>query len=214
MTTRHIIFDLDGTLIDSMPVWRNTGKRYLENHQIPIPDNLLSVMKKQTLPQTAEFFRRELGATQSVEEICREVISYVADQYAHSIPLKPFVREYLEAEKQKGTKMCILTASEASYIHLALERLNILPYFDFVATCTEVGATKDKPEVFYQIMHRLGGTLENTIVFEDAYYAIKGAKDGGFTVYAIADATSVSETALIRETADQYITSYQTLLSY
>ena len=63
-------------------------------------------------------------------------------------------------------------------------------------------------------MHRLGGTLENTIVFEDAYYAIKGAKDGGFTVYAIADATSESETALIRETADQYITSYQTLLSY
>ena len=52
--TKHIIFDLDGTLIDSMPVWRNTGKRYLESHNIPIPPNLLSVMKKQTLPQTAE----------------------------------------------------------------------------------------------------------------------------------------------------------------
>mgnify|MGYP001046419591 FL=1 len=61
--TKHIIFDLDGTLIDSMPVWRNTGKRYLESHNIPIPPNLLSVMKKQTLPQTAEFFRQELGAT-------------------------------------------------------------------------------------------------------------------------------------------------------
>ena len=59
--TKHIIFDLDGTLIDSMPVWRNTGKRYLESHNIPIPPNLLSVMKKQTLPQTAEFSVRNWG---------------------------------------------------------------------------------------------------------------------------------------------------------
>ena len=132
--TKHIIFDLDGTLIDSMPVWRNTGKRYLESHNIPIPPNLLSVMKKQTLPQTAEFFRQELGATQSVREICDEVISYVADQYANSIPLKPFVKEFLEQEKSKGTKMCILTASEADYIHLALNRLELLPYFEVEMT--------------------------------------------------------------------------------
>ena len=66
--TKHIIFDLDGTLIDSMPVWRNTGKRYLESRNIPIPPNLLSVMKKQTLPQTAEFFRHEFGATQTVRK--------------------------------------------------------------------------------------------------------------------------------------------------
>lgn len=210
--TKHIIFDLDGTLIDSMPVWRNTGKRYLESHNIPIPPNLLSVMKKQTLPQTAEFFRQELGATQTVREICDEVISYVADQYANSIPLKPFVKEFLEREKNKGTKMCILTASEADYIHLALNRLELLPYFEFVATCTEVGASKDSPKVFQMMMERLGGTLEDTVVFEDAYYAIKSAKDGGFTVYAIADPTSDSEKEAISSTADRYILSYEELL--
>ena len=198
--TKHIIFDLDGTLIDSMPVWRNTGKRYLESHNIPIPPNLLSVMKKQTLPQTAEFFRQD------------EVISYVADQYANSIPLKPFVKEFLEQEKGKGTKMCILTASEADYIHLALNRLELLPFFEFVATCTEVGASKDSPKVFQMMMERLGGTLEDTIVFEDAYYAIKSAKDGGFTVYAIADPTSDSEKQAISSTADRYIQSYEELL--
>ena len=207
-----VLFDLDGTLIDSMPVWRNTGKRYLESHNIPIPPNLLSVMKKQTLPQTAEFFRQELGATQTVREICDEVISYVADQYANSIPLKPFVKEFLEQEKSKGTKMCILTASEADYIHLALNRLELLPYFEFVATCTEVGASKDSPKVFQMMMERLGGTLEDTIVFEDAYYAIKSAKDGGFTVYAIADPTSDSEKQAISSTADRYIQSYEELL--
>lgn len=210
--TKNIIFDLDGTLIDSMPVWRNTGKRYLESHNIPIPSNLLSILKKQTLPQTAEFFRKELGATQSVEEICQEVISYVSDQYAYHIPLKPFVKDFLQAQKAKGVKMCILTASEASYIHLALERLEILPYFEFVATCTEMGATKDSPDVFYRMMERLGGTKEDTLIFEDAYYAIKGAKDGGFCVYAIADHTSETETAQIKSIADKYIQSYAELL--
>lgn len=209
---KHIIFDLDGTLIDSMPVWRSTGKTYLENHRLPVPENLMSILKKQTLPQTAEFFRTELGATQSVKEICDEVISYVSEQYAHHIPLKEHVKAYLEKEKQNGTKMCILTASEAGYIHLALERLDILQYFDFVATCTEVGCGKDKPDVFRMMMEKLGGSVENTVVFEDAYYAMKSAKALGLQVYAIADASAMRETDKIKEIADFYIHDYQELL--
>ena len=101
--TKHIIFDLDGTLIDSMPVWRNTGKRYLESHNIPIPQPAFRD-EKQTLPQTAEFFRQELGATQTVREICDEVISYVADQYANSIPLKPFEENFWNRKKAKAQR--------------------------------------------------------------------------------------------------------------
>ncbi len=207
-----IIFDLDGTLLDSMPVWRGTGKSYLEKHHLPVPDDLISTLKKQTLPETAQYFRTKLGATQSVQEICDEIIAHVSDQYAHHIPLKPYAREYLEMEQKKGTKMCILTASEAGYIHGALERLNILPYFDFVATCTEVGGNKHDSDVFERMMKRLGGTIENTIVFEDAYYAIQGAKSGGFQVYAIADESAASEKERIEQTADRYIQSYQELL--
>ncbi len=209
---KYIIFDLDGTLIDSMPVWRNTGRRYLETHCIPVPENLMSVLKKQTLPQTAEFFRTELGATQSVEEICDEVISYVAEQYANHIPLKENVKAYLESEQKKGTKMCILTASEASYIHLALERLEILSYFDFVTTCTDMGMGKENPEVFRLTMEKLGGNLENTIVFEDAYYAMKSAKALGLQVYAIADESAQRETEKIQAIADRYIYNYKELL--
>lgn len=209
---KYIIFDLDGTLIDSMPVWRGTGKNYLEKHNLPVPEDLISILKKQTLPETAAYFRENLGATQSVQEICDEVISYVSYEYAHRIPLKPYVREYLEMEHKRGTKMCILTASEAGYIHLALERLNVLPYFDFVATCTEIGGNKNDPEIFERIMKRLGGTLEDTIIFEDAYYAIQGAKSGGFTVYAIADRSAENEKEAIQKTADRYIESYQELL--
>lgn len=209
---KHIIFDLDGTLIDSMPIWKSTGSTYLERHHLPVPSNLQSILKKQTLPQTAAYFQEELGATQSVEEICREVIDFVSDAYAHHIPLKPFVREFLEAEHKKGTKMCILTASEAEYIHPALERLGILPYFSFITTCTESGANKDNPLVFHRMMERLGGTKEDTTVFEDALYAIKGAKAAGLAVTAVYDESVEGDLAEIKETADRFIESYAELL--
>lgn len=210
--TKHIIFDLDGTLLDSMPVWRRTGKTYLERHGLPVPSNLRSILKKQTLPETAAYFRKELGATQSVEEICGEVIDFVSDAYANHIPLKPFVREFLEAEQKKGTKMCVLTASEASYIHPALERLGLLPFFEFIATCTETGANKDDPTVFHRIMERLGGKKTDTMVFEDALYAIQGAKKAGLEVVAIYDESAKQDLPVIKETADRFIESYKELL--
>ena len=210
--TKHIIFDLDGTLLDSMPIWRRTGSTYLERHGLPIPSNLRSILKKQTLPQTAEYFRKELGAKQSVEEICGEVIAFVSDAYANHVPLKPFVREFLEKEQKKGTKMCVLTASEASYIHPALERLGILPFFEFIATCTETGANKDNPQSFHRIMERLGGEQANTTVFEDALYAIKGAKKAGLQVVAVYDQSAEPDLPAIKEAADCFIESYKELL--
>lgn len=209
---KSIIFDLDGTLIDSMPVWRNTGRNFLLNHDFTVPENLLSILKTQTIRQTAEYFRTDLGVPHSVDEIVNEVVAFVEDAYRNTIPLKPYVREFLDQEFAKGTKMCILTASEASYITPALERLDLNKYFEFILTCTETGHYKTEPNVYRIAMEKLGGDIENTIVFEDALYAIKGAKKGGFTVYAIADSTAQTDNETIRLMADQYIESYQDLL--
>lgn len=209
---KHFIFDLDGTLIDSMPVWKDTGKNFLLNHGFTPPANLQEIVKSQTLYQTAEYFQNELGLPFTADEITAEIISFVETQYRTSIPTKPFVKEFLEKEKNCGSKMCVLTASEASYIHLAMDRLDISKYFDFVMTCTEAGLYKSSPEVFYAAMERLGGTLENTIVFEDALYAIQGAKQGGFTVFAIAEPAMEAEAPEIQNLADRFITSYRELL--
>lgn len=209
---KYLIFDLDGTLIDSMPVWKDTGKNYLLNHGFTPPANLHQIVKTQTLYQTAEYFQKVLGVPHTAEEIAAEVVSFVEEQYRTSIPLKPFVREFLEKEKQNGSKMCIVTASEASYILLALERLDILKYFEFVLTCTEAGHFKNEPEVFRIAMNRLGGSPAETIVFEDALYAVEGAKKGGFTVYAVQDPITEADSTKIKALADRYITGYQELL--
>lgn len=209
---KSIIFDLDGTLIDSMPVWKNTGRNFLLNHGFAVPENLHSVVKTQTINQTAEYFRKNLGVTHTADEIVSEVVAFVEEAYRNTIPLKPFVREFLDRERAKGTKMCVLTASESSYILPALERLDLMKYFQFILTCTETGHYKSEPDVFHIAMEKLGGKLENTIVFEDALYAVQGAKKGGFTVYAVADPVTEADSNIIRTVADKYIESYQELL--
>ena len=210
---KYIIFDLDGTLIDSMPVWRGTGSGFLENHNFPVPENLIEVVKKQTIWQTAEWFRTELGVPMEAKDIVDEIVKSVVEAYRHTIPLKDGAKEYLEKTKAKNVQMCILTASEADYILPALDRLDIRKYFSHVLTCTELGKFKDDGAAYLAAMELMGGAMEETIVFEDAYYAVKGAKSVGFTVYAVLDeVVREDDIDKIIATADRTFHSYNELM--
>lgn len=209
---KFIIFDLDGTLIDSMPVWRGTGSGFLKNHNFPVPTNLMEVVKTQTIWQTAEWFRSELGVPMEAKDIVAEIVEFVVDAYRHTIPLKDGAKEYLEKMAQEGAKMCLLTASEADYILPALDRLEIHKYFSHVLTCTELGKFKDDGAAYLAAMEKMGGTLADTVVFEDAYYAVKGAKSAGFQVYAVLDeVVREDDTDKIKATADRCFHSYHEL---
>ena len=210
---KYIIFDLDGTLIDSMPVWRGTGSGFLKNHNFPVPANLMEVVKTQTIWQTAEWFRTELGVPMEAQDIVDEIVASVVEAYRHTIPLKDGAKEYLEHMAQEGVKMCILTASEADYIIPALDRLDIHKYFDHVLTCTELDAYKNDGKAYLVAMEKLGGTLEDTVVFEDANYAVKGAKSVGFTVYAVLDeAVRKDDIEKIKAAADVCFHSYKEIM--
>lgn len=209
---KHIIFDLDGTLIDSMPVWKNIAGEYIQKYNLNAPDNLNEIVKKQTLPETAAYFKKQFSISKEVDEIVTEIISMVAQQYHCAVPLKPYAKQYLEKEKQNGSKMCILTASEPSYIFSAMKRLDIIKYFSFIATCTEMGLTKNDREAFSITMQRLGGKKENTIIFEDALYAIDTAKKDNFYVIAVSENTRAEDKLQIQQLADRYIYSYKELL--
>lgn len=210
---KYIIFDLDGTLIDSMPVWRGTGSGFLQSHNFPVPANLMEVVKTQTIWQTAEWFRSELGVPMEAKDIVDEIVASVVEAYRHTIPLKDGAKEYLEKMKAEGVTMCILTASEADYILPALDRLDIRKFFTQILTCTELGVFKDDGAAYLEAMKQMGGTLENTVVFEDAYYAVKGAKAAGFPVYAVLDeAVRKDDIDKIKATADVSFHNYEELL--
>ena len=127
---KNIIFDLDGTLIDSMPVWSGVGKSFLvENGTIP-PENVDEIFKRMSFEESYKYFVEKLGLKCSFSFMLNSIIQKVKDCYANSVPLKPHVYEFLEKEFQKGTNMCILTASEKEYVLPALERPNDTAVFE------------------------------------------------------------------------------------
>lgn len=209
---KYIIFDLDGTLIDSMPVWKNVGKDFLNRYGFECSEEIDDKIKRQTLFETAAYFKNLFDIAMDIDEIVAEIIAMVAEEYEKNVPLKPFAKQYLEKQKQCGTKMCVLTASEPEYTLAAMKRLDILHYFEFIATCTEMNLTKKDSEVFEQTMKRLGGKKQNTLVFEDALYAIRSAKKGGFYTVAVAEKIRPNDFKEIKNLADLYIQSYEELI--
>ncbi len=189
--TKGIIFDLDGTLLDSMGLWKNLGSDYLkklkenEYPDIEIPEDFEMRLKTLTLKEAAILVKDMYHINKSVDNILEDIKEMVADQYKYDVQLMPFAKELLDEQRMLGTKMCILTASEKSYVLEALKRLEVLDYFEFVITCTELDMNKNTPDSYIRTAQMLGLSVDEVTVFEDAKHAIETAKAGGFRVVEI-----------------------------
>lgn len=209
MKYRYAIFDMDGTLLDSMPYWKDLGRQYLLRRRLPVPENLRERLAVMTMEESAAYFREELGAKETVGEIIETINGMIRENYRDVIPLKPGVIEFLNRLKRAGIRMCIATATYAEVARPALERLGILPFMEFVMDCKEAGAGKTSPAVYDLAAERLGGNRSDTIVFEDAAYAIRTAHEAGYFVAAVADPLEAEAEGWIRTAADLYIEDYR-----
>jgi len=209
---KNIIFDLDGTLIDSMPVWNNVSRDFLINHGITPPNNLNEIFKSMSFEESAKYFKEQLGLEVTSQQMIAEIISMVKARYETDIPLKPMAYEFLEKQYDKGTKMCILTASEKEYVLPALKRLKINKFFTNVYTCTQLGMSKSKSDIYDLVAKKIGAAKAETAVFEDALHAVTNAKAAGFYTVAIEDEAAKKDKQQIKETADLYATDYIELM--
>lgn len=125
--------------------------------------------------------------------------------YRKTAPAKEGVRDFLHALRQSGVKMCVATATDRPLAEAALRRTGLLSYFSFLLTCTEAGFGKDSPDIFVLAQKKLGTPREQTVVFEDALYAMQTAKRAGFPVAAVYDASSQADQEQIRQLADVYM---------
>lgn len=212
MERQYAIFDLDGTLLDSMPVWRNLGRNYLLSRGVRPPENLLEILKAQTLEESADYFRNNLGLFDSVEEILIGIHEMITREYAETIQAKPYVHDYLEKLHTYGQKLCVATATPATLAALVLKRLGLLQYFSFILDCGEAGSGKNSPDIYLQSASRLGAPVEACKVYEDALHAIKTAKIAGFYVVGVQDISASQDEVEIRMLCDRYIRSYKELL--
>lgn len=211
-TMRYAIFDLDGTILDSMPIWVNLGETVLKSMGI-IPDEELNKrFKTMTLRQSSDYLTKHFPLNVTADELLQIFTDNVRIGYEQDAPLKPGVMDFLKLLKSKNIPMCVATASERHLTEAALKRTGALPYFEFVLTCSDIGKTKETPDVYLEAMHRMGGNTKNTVVFEDAYFSVLSAKNGGFGVIAVYDNETKKDRDTIQEICDAYIESFTELL--
>ena len=204
------IFDLDGTLLDSMFIWDTIGEIYLRSLGIEPRENLAETFKTFTLEESAEYYRTHYGVTLSVAEIVDSVNGMVEDLYRNTVPLKKGVYEFLAKLSTGGVKMCVATVTDKYLVKAALTRLNIGQYFGEIFTTAEVGSGKSEPKIYRTALAYLGTKKSETLVFEDVLHALMTAKNDGFPTAAVYDEHESRQTEM-KANGDYYITDYKTV---
>lgn len=210
---KGIIFDFDGTLMDSMFIWDTAGEVYLQSIGKEPQEDLQKVLKPMSLMQSAEYIQAHYEIPLSVTEIMEGINRTVEGFYFHDVEPKPVVIEWLEELSAKNIKMCIATATDRYQVEAALKRCGMRHYFSEIFTCTEVGSGKNQPLIFRKAMEHLGTDRSNTAVVEDAYHALRTANADGFMTVAVYDAHEDKQQE-IRELVDLYLPDYFDVTSF
>ncbi|HBC29933.1 MAG TPA: HAD family phosphatase [Clostridiales bacterium] len=209
---KYKIFDLDGTLLDSMGAWRDLGKDYLLQKGINPPDNLNEIIAAMSMLESAAYFQEAFKIELSAEEIIKEVKMLIEYKYRHEFELKPYVKKYLEKLENENTVMCIATATPLKLAKAALERNDIIKYFSFIISCDEVGVGKNNPDIFILAANKLNAKPSEIAVYEDADFALITAKEEGFYTIGVYDDYFKNERKDIELISDIYIESFKELL--
>ncbi len=215
MNFKAAIFDMDGTLVDSLGVWNVVwsafGERYKDNKNfMPSPEDDKAV-RTLLLKDAMELIHENYGMGESGKELLDFANEIIEEFYENRVELKPGACEFLEHLKNSGTKMCIASATERRLIMLAMKHCDIEKYFLKVFSCGDIGKGKDQPDIFLEACTFLGETPENTWVFEDSLTAIETAVSIKMPTVGIFDPNNFGQER-IKELATEYVADGETLL--
>lgn len=209
MDKKFAIFDMDGTLIDSMGYWQRLGREYLTGKGVTGDlTDVLERIKPMTMTESAALFAEEFGLVGTPEELAAEMNGIMETHYRADILLKPGVAEYLAALRADGVRLCVASATAPDLVAACLERLGVLDHFEFLLSCEEVGAGKDKPDVYLAAADRLGAQPGEAAVYEDALYAAQTAKEAGFYTVGVYDPSGEAHWDEMTALADEIITDW------
>ena len=217
MNFKNAIFDMDGTLIDSLIfwdiLWSKLGKKYLNNegfHPFAEDDKAVRTL---TLKDGMALIHKKYGIAESADSLLEETNNAIVEFYTETVELKSGVKEFLDYCYNQGTKMCIASATATEFIKIALKRCGIEKYFSGVFSCADIGIGKEKPDIFLIAKEHLGSNISETWIFDDSLVAVKTAKVAGFNVVGIYDRFNFGQDE-IEKSADIYINNNETLLKF
>jgi HAD superfamily hydrolase (TIGR01509 family) len=206
------ILDLDGTLIDSMPLWYDVDRIFLTENGVTPPENVSEIVKKMTVEESSQYFIDTFNIKLSVKEISDRIEEIVAENYRDTIPLKEGIIELLDYLDSMGIPYGVATATYRSLATVCLKRLGILDRLKFLETCSEIGKGKESPEIFFKCAETLGFSPENIAVVEDSLYCLKTAKVHGFYTIGMYDSSNYIEWDDIQQLCDVTFKSAKELL--
>ena len=210
MDKHFAIFDMDGTLVDSMIYWKRLAAEFLESKGVPeISPAVLEQIKPMTMTESAALFIQEYGLSGTPESVAAEMNAMMDEHYRRDIPLKSGAAVYLEALHRKGVSMCVASATAEELMSACLTRLGVAQYFSFLLSCETVGVGKNRPDVYLEAAKRLGAQPEDIAVYEDALYAAKTAKQARFYTIAVRDDSNQPRWETLTALADEAILDWQ-----
>ena len=210
---RAAIFDVDGTLLDSVSAWENVGSDYVKNQGLIPAEDLDKRVKECCLRDVAVIMQNEYGIDKSLEDIETEISKMVEYKYFNTLPLKDGVLPLLEGLKERGVKMCLASASRYSHIEAALSRCGVMHYFSRIFSCIDVGYSKREREIYELAMEHLGSEPENTYMFDDALYVAQTAGAIGINCVGMRDEHMLYQQEL-KNSTDFYIEDYNDLSGF
>lgn len=206
------IFDLDGTLFDSMWVWTYVDTEFLKKRNIKADDEYIKALGPMGFQRAAEYSKTRFNLPETTEEILLEWFGLAKDAYDNKIELKDGAKEYLEYLYKKGVKLGIATSNHPELCQGALKRFGIYDMFSSFTLTAEVENGKACPDVYLLCAERLGTAPQETAVFEDIAVGLNGAKKGGFITVGVKEETSLDDEEEIKKVSDIYIESFKELI--
>ena len=211
---KAVLFDLDGTLVDSMWMWKDIDIEYLEKHGYDLPLDLQERIEGMSFPEIAVYFKERFQIPGTIEEIQQEWVEMAKEKYAHEVPMKPGARSFLRFLKEQGIRTGIATSNSRDLLDAVLESLHLNEWIDFAMTCAEAGCGKPSPDVYLKTANVLGVAPEHCIVFEDTPTGMQAGLNAGMRVCAVEDAYSFERRDLIFTLADYYVTDFTQVLTH
>lgn len=197
------IFDVDGTLLDSMVIWEEAAVRYLHSLGLEPEENLSEKIMMMSMEEGAEYVIEHYGVNLTRKEILNGIRELIRGFYEDEVQLKSGVETVIKLLAAKKIPMIIATSSDSECVTAGLKRLGVWKYFKGILTCTDIGKGKTEPDIYLAAAKEIGSMPQETIVFEDALHAIVTAKKAGFVTAGIYDSYNQDEEK-IRKIADYY----------
>ncbi len=209
---KAVLFDLDGTLVDSMWMWGTIDVEYLERHGFDLPENLQKTIEGMSFSETAAYFKERFGLKDSLEAIKAEWVEMAKDKYAREVFPKPGAIRFLEHLKKEGIRAGIATSNSRELLNAVMDSLKLWPYFGCCMTACEAGAGKPAPDIYRKVAKKLKVPFGECLVFEDTPMGIRAGKNAGMRVCAVEEPHCADQLELIGSLADYYINSFDQVL--